>query len=83
MSDPITTKAAKCPICKGYHLIGSIKSFKEHKETRKEFTECMDVGYEILEVTTENAKSNFEMMTPECRALFDKPKNKIVQSSLF
>lgn len=54
-----TTKAAKCPKCGQYHLIASIESFNRDKGTRKEFSEMMNDGFEIIEVSTKDARNNF------------------------
>ena len=54
-----TTKAAKCPKCKNYHFICSIERFESDKDIQKEFSYYMKDGFEIISVTTEDAKKNF------------------------
>lgn len=55
----ITTKAAKCPKCGNFHLIASIEGFKDCKDTRKDFAEYAMEGFQILDVTTQEAKDRF------------------------
>lgn len=60
MTTEITTKAARCPKCKKYHLIASIESFDRDKDTRKNFAKMAMDGFEILNTTTADAKENFD-----------------------
>ena len=55
----LTTKAAKCPKCQKYHLIASLNSFHSDKEVRKDFAEMMIEGFNIIEVTTQQARDGF------------------------
>ena len=55
----ITTKAAKCPKCDKYHLICCIELFSEDEEVQKEFQGYMKDGFDIVSVTTDDAKSNY------------------------
>lgn len=61
----ITTKAAKCPNCGKYHQISCIDLFKTDKETRESFAQFMIDGFDIIEVTTEDAKQNFGYCEPK------------------
>lgn len=59
LSKPITAKAALCPKCGKYHLIASLQAFKSNKDTRKSFGKYMKRGFEIVNVSTEQAKARF------------------------
>ena len=54
-----TTKAAKCPSCGVYSLVASIQKYNKKKGVRKDFAEMLVDGFEIIEVSTEDAKKNF------------------------
>lgn len=62
----ITTKAAKCPSCSGYHLIGAIESFNTDKATQKRYAAYMRKGYAIIDVTTKQARENFATHKADC-----------------
>ena len=57
MQEEITTKAAKCPKCGKYHLIASIDDLD--KSSLRDFAKFMRNGFEIINVSTQNAKDNF------------------------
>ena len=57
--EEITTKAALCPKCGKYHLIASLEQFNSNIETRKEFAKLLIDKFEVIYVTTQNAKDNF------------------------
>lgn len=69
-TEPLTTKAAVCPNCSKYHLITTIDNFKNNVDTRRDFAEMMIDGFEIIEVTTQQAKNNFGYCKPQ-PTLFD------------
>jgi ssDNA-binding Zn-finger/Zn-ribbon topoisomerase 1 len=53
----ITTKAAKCPKCGKYHMIALIKRLD--KNDLREFNKLMKKGFDIIHVTTQQARDNF------------------------
>lgn len=55
----ITTKAAKCNKCGKYHLIASIELFESDQSTRKDFAHMAAAGFQIIDVTTRDARDNF------------------------
>ena len=55
----ITTKAARCPECGQFHLIASIDAYNSRKEVREDFAELLVDNFDIVEVTTDEAKANF------------------------
>lgn len=59
MNKGITTKAALCPNCNQFHLICSIDLFMEDKETREDFAQYVIDGFQIINVTTQEAKARF------------------------
>lgn len=59
MSNKITTKAAVCPNCNQFHLICSIEKYKENKDVREDFAEFLVDGFDIIEVSTKEAKERF------------------------
>lgn len=59
MNTEITTKAALCPDCNNFHLIASIELFKTSKGTRKEFSQYVFEGFEVINVTTQEATKRF------------------------
>jgi hypothetical protein len=57
--EEISTKAAKCPTCGKYHLIAAIGTFNTDKDTQKQFIKFMKKGFQIIEVTRQDAVDNF------------------------
>ena len=76
----ITTVAARCPNCKKYHQIASIGGYDADAGCRREYGKLLAKGYDVIRVTTQDAKDNFACSVEGCPG-YVRPKRK--QPNLF